>query len=447
MISVSGVRGEIGSSMTPEVAARFAMAYGSEIKGGTVVVGTDTRQSRIMMKQAIISGLTATGCKVIDIGVVATPTVLLMVEEWGLAGGIAITASHNPAQWNALKFASPEGLFLDKKQAQRVINRYEKGAFELAEWNELQYPEEKSNAIELHIKKVLKSVNTRKIRAKKFKVAVDCVNAAGSQLVPEALEALGCKVYKINTKPDGGFPHDPEPLPKNLKQLRKFMAGKKVDIGFAVDSDVDRLAILDETGLPIGEDKTLALAADYILSKTPGTLVTNLSSSLAIQRVAERHGCKVRYTPVGEVNVSSTMKKIGSPVGGEGNGGVILPKVHYTRDSTAGMALILEYLADSGEKISTLAGRIPRYFIEKDKLECPNRETINNVLAGVKKEFACEKISTLDGVKILWDDSWLHVRASGTEPIIRVYAEAASKKEAGKLVSNGMSLVKKIAKK
>ncbi len=433
MISVSGVRGIFGESLTPEISQKYASHFGIYCDHGKIIVGRDSRTSGPEMFRAVSTGLKSVGCDVVDLGIVSTPTVLLAVEESDAKGGISITASHNPAEWNAMKFVSENGMFLFPREAQKFIDSLDEpiGITDSDKTGKLTQDTEATNR---HIKKILNIsyLDIEKIRSKKFRVVIDSVNGAGGLISPRLLRDLGCEVIELNSEPTGIFAHTPEPLNKNLKQLEEAVAVHKANIGFATDPDVDRLAIVDENGKCIGEELSLLLAEKFILSKVKGDIVTNLSSSMASEDIAKEFGVKVHRTKVGEINVGKKMKEINSPVGGEGNGGIICPEVHYTRDAPAGMALILGYMAEQDRPISKLADEIPKYYFAKDKIKVAP-EILDDVMVKAERIFAGYNIDKTDGLKILGDKYWIHLRKSGTEPIIRVYVESDSPEKSQEL--------------
>ena len=433
MISVSGIRGIFGETLTPEIALKFAAHFGIFSGRGKIIVGRDSRTTGIAMKNAIISGLVSVGCDVVDIGIVATPTVLLAVEESDAAGGIAITASHNPAEWNAMKLIGANGMFLFPEQAEKFINSLE-SPIKYAKWNEMGKISFDNNAIRRHIEKILEIpyLPLNNIRGKRFKVVIDSVNGAGGLISPQLLRELGCEVIELNCEPTGIFAHVPEPLNKNLKQLENAVKEHKADIGFATDPDVDRLSIVSEQGKCIGEEFSLLLAEKFVLSKVKGDIVTNLSSSMASEDIAAEFGVKVHRTKVGEINVGKLMKEIKSPIGGEGNGGIICPEVHYTRDAPAGMALILGLITETGKTISELAAEIPHYYFAKDKLEVVP-EKLDSIMEKAERIFSDFKIDKTDGLKILGEKYWIHIRKSGTEPIIRIYVESETQEKSDRI--------------
>lgn len=443
MISVSGVRGVVGEGLDPITVARFGAAFGTFLgKGSKVVVGRDTRTSGEMVKSLAVGGLLSTGCKVIDVGICPTPTVQVAVMHHKAEGGVAITASHNPAEWNALKFMGPEGIFLDSAQGERLVSIFENPqSYRYAKWDEIRPVEGDEGAVERHIEAVLSLVNVGAIRGRKFKVAVDCCNGAGALVIPELLSRLGCEVIPLHCQPNGLFPHNPEPVAENIGELCQLVRESGADVGFAFDADVDRLAIVSERGEPLGEEHTLALVVDYVLSRRPGVVVTNVSTSMAIDDVAERYGCKVVRTPVGEVNVCKAMREHGAVIGGEGNGGIIVPDLHYGRDALIGAALVLEYMAEAGEPISALAGRIPRYFMVKGKMPLPQGVSREELLSKVRAALEGLKMDLTDGVKVICEDGWLHIRPSGTEPVVRIIAEAEGEERARELVEEGRKAV------
>lgn len=442
MISVSGVRGVIGESLTPEVLSKFAAAYGTFVGGGKVVVGTDSRLSREMCKHAVFAGLISIGCEVIDLGLVPTPTIQLMVEKLKAAGGIAVTASHNPAEWNALKFFTREGVFLNSRQSAKLLDIYHKDRIKRTSWNNLLGKvKEDSSSVSTHIERILNYLDVKLIRRKRLRVALDSVNGAGSVITPLFLRKLGCRVVSINRQVNEPFPHTPEPLPENLSSLSSLVKQKRADIGFAQDPDADRLAIVSENGVPLGEEYSVALATQFILGKKKkNTVVVNLSTSRMIDDIARKFKSRVVRTKIGEINVVEGMKRHRAIIGGEGNGGVIDPRAHYGRDSLVGMGLILQYLAESGKSISELAASIPTYHLVKRKIGCPE-DRKKKVLEMIEREFANEKLDRRDGIKVIREASWAHIRPSGTEPVIRVFVEARTKEEAK---GRANSILKKI---
>jgi phosphomannomutase len=438
MVSVSGIRGRVGEALTPEVVARYAAAFGAwaleKTPGRPIVVGRDSRVSGPMFHRVAIGALQSVGATIIDIGLTTTPTCQLAVEDHHAAGGIMLSASHNPIEWNALKFIGPTGLFLEAKEGAEMRAVAERG-IPRVKWDRLGTVEEDSGAAERHLERILKIpyVDATAIRKRKFHVALDCVRGAGSVIVPQLLERLGCKVTAIHMEPDGRFPHAPEPVAENLGELERLVRDSGAHLGVAVDPDVDRLALVSDEGRAIGEDYTLALASMLVLRHKRGPVVTNLSTSLVVEDAVKRGGSTLTRAPVGEINVAVRMRELRAVIGGEGNGGVILPEVHLGRDAPLGIALILQLLAETGQKLSAVAADLPRYAIVKDKLDRP-KASLDSVYAALQREFADAAADTQDGLRLAWSDRWLHVRPSGTEPIVRVIAEAPTEQEARKLV-------------
>ncbi|HWL40151.1 MAG TPA: phosphoglucosamine mutase [Gemmatimonadaceae bacterium] len=444
MVSVSGVRGRVGGALTPEVVAKYAAGFGawSLARGGsghaTIVVGRDSRVSGPMFQPVVHAALQSVGCNVIDIGMVPTPTVQLAVEHHHAAGGLAITASHNPIEWNALKFIGPSGLFLDNAEAAEMLKVVD-GDIPRATWDRLGTIDSDKDAAGRHIQQILALplLDVEAIQKRKFRVALDCVNGAGGAFMPILLEFLGCRLATINTVTDGKFPRAPEPIAENLGELQALVRDSGSEIGMAVDPDVDRLALVSDEGVAIGEDYTLALAAKVVLKYRKGVVVTNLSTSRIVDDMAEEAGSRVIRAPVGEVNVATRMRAEGAPIGGEGNGGVILPELHLGRDAPVGAALILQLLLDAGEDrpLSKIISAYPRYIIVKDKLDRPNGP-LDKVYDGLRRAFPDAEVDTQDGLRLSWPDRWVHIRPSGTEPIVRVIAEAPGLTEAEKLVTD-----------
>lgn len=443
MISVSGIRGIVGEGLTPEVITKYASAFGTWANGGKIVIGRDSRVSGEMVRMAVVAGLLATGCRVIDIGIVSTPTAELAVKNLKAYGGIAITASHNPVNWNALKLIGPKGLFLDQTQGNEVIELALKENIQYQHWDRLGKIEYYDYAIQNHIDQILELeyLNISELQDRRFKVVVDCVNGAGGVFIPKLLRELGCEVIILNEEPHGIFPRNPEPVAENLNQLSNAVIEFKADIGLAVDPDVDRLAIVDENGMAIGEEYTLALATDFILSKKPGPVVVNASTSMAIDSIAQKYGCTVFHTKIGEINVSTKMLEKNAVIGGEGNGGVILPEIHHGRDAATGIALILQHLCSSGKKISALKQLLPQYSMIKTKLEL-NKVNADQVLQRIMNKNDAKKVDKTDGIKLIYDHAWIHFRKSNTEPILRTIVEARTPQEAEVLLSSFTSFFK-----
>jgi phosphomannomutase len=438
MVSVSGIRGRVGESLTPGVVASYAVAFGAWAsgrgKGNAIVVGRDSRVSGPMFHGIVVGALQSVGCNVIDIGLTTTPTCQLAVEDKHAAGGLMLSASHNPIEWNALKFVGPSGLFLEAAEGSEMRSLVERG-IHYATWDKLGAVERYDGAVDAHIEKVLAIpyLDIDKIRARRFKVAVDCVRGAGGVIIPKLLERLGCQVTAINMETDGRFPRAPEPVPENLGELEKLVRKSRSDVGFALDPDVDRLALVSDEGRAIGEDYTLALAARVVLRHRRGPVVTNLSTSRVVEDVAVAAGVPVIRAPVGEVNVAVRMRTEKAPIGGEGNGGVILSELHLGRDAPVGVALVLQLLVEEGRPLSQIVRELPRYVIVKDKLDRP-AASLDSVYNALRGAFPGAAADTQDGLRLAWPDRWVHVRPSGTEPIVRVIAEAPTAEEAGELI-------------
>ncbi|KPJ65438.1 hypothetical protein AMJ44_10130 [candidate division WOR-1 bacterium DG_54_3] len=442
-ISISGVRGLVPETLTPEVCLDFAKAFGTYLSGKSsqslpkIVVGTDPRSSSEFIKGIVFSGLLYTGCKIVDLGICPTPTVGIMVRELKAAGGIIITASHNPLPWNGLKFMREDGIFLNEDQARNLIDIYQAKKFKKGKTGNLT---SNSSRINIHIKNILKAINPRAIRRNSFKVAVDCCNGAGSEASIRLLQKLGCKIESVNCNPSLPFPHPPEPVSENLAELCSLVKRKNADIGFAFDSDADRLAIVSEEGKPVGEEMSLALAVKYILnqhrngSPKKKIVITNLSTTRAIDDLVRDFGGNTIRTRIGEVHVAEELKKLKGLIGGEGNGGVIYPPVGFNRDGLTALALILSLMARSGKKISELISEIPAYYMLKEKIACQNRDQAEDFMEKIKENFKGKDLILTEGVKVLLPSGWVHVRASNTEPVIRVIAEGRQKEEVESLV-------------
>lgn len=444
--SISGIRGTIGGKagdgLNPVDIAKFTAAYATYIKAssgaksGVIVVGRDARLSGKMVNDVVVGTLCGMGLDVVNIGLATTPTTEIAVVEEHALGGIIITASHNPKHWNALKLLNERGEFLDAVQGNEVLAIAESGEFDFADVDSLGHEYTNNTYAERHIRKVLdlKLVDTEAIRKANFTVAVDAVNSVGGVVIPKLLRALGVNnIIELNCEPTGKFAHTPEPIPENLTDISSLMEGNVADVAFVVDPDVDRLAIIQEDGNMFGEEYTLVSIADYVLAHTPGNTVSNLSSSRALRDVTEAHGGQYEAAAVGEVNVTTLMRKNGAVIGGEGNGGVIYPESHYGRDALVGVALFLTMLAKSGKKVSEIRAMMPEYCIAKTKVQLTPDIDVDAVLEKVKKHYATEKLTTIDGVKIDFKDSWAHLRKSNTEPIIRIYSEAHTMQEAERL--------------
>lgn len=435
--SISGIRGTIGGrsgdGLNPVDIAKFTAAYATFIKRsastakGTVVVGRDARISGKMVSDVVVGTLCGMGLDVVNIGLATTPTTELAVTNEHALGGIIITASHNPRQWNALKLLNANGEFLNAEQGAQVLHLAETSDFDFAEVDDLGHEYKNTTYTDYHIRKVLELplVDKDAIAKADFTVAVDAVNSVGGVAIPELLKALGVKkIIELNCTPTGDFAHTPEPIPENLTQISELMATAGADVGFVVDPDVDRLAIINEDGSMFGEEYTLVSIADYVLAHTPGNTVSNLSSSRALRDVTLAHGCDYNAAAVGEVNVTQKMRDTSAVIGGEGNGGIIYPESHYGRDALVGVALYLTMMARTGQRPTQIKARMPKYEIAKTKVQLTDGIDVDAILEQVKADFAGEEITTIDGVKIDFADSWVHLRKSNTEPIIRIYAEA-----------------------
>lgn len=454
--SISGIRGTIGGpvgdGLSPIDVVKFTSAYAkiirksSTIKTNKIVVGRDARLSGQMVEKLVVGTLMGMGFDVVNIGLASTPTTELAVTMEGACGGIILTASHNPKQWNALKLLNEKGEFLNKEEGEEVLALAENDDYEYVEVTELG-KEIKKDYTDKHIEAVLglKLVDIEAIKKANFKVALDCVNSVGGIILPKLLNALGVNtVTSLYGEPTGDFQHNPEPLEKNLQDIMSLMAKGENDVAFVVDPDVDRLAIICENGEMFGEEYTLVSVADYVLSHTPGNTVSNLSSTRALSDVTRAHGGNYEAAAVGEVNVVTKMKVTNAIIGGEGNGGVIYPESHYGRDALVGIALFLSHLAHKNMKVSELRKTYPAYFISKQKIELSPAIDVDAILKQVEEKFASEKVNTIDGVKIDFPEKWVHLRKSNTEPIIRIYSEAKSMEEADELGQEIINIIEKL---
>lgn len=451
--SISGIRGTIGGrsgdTLNPLDIVKFTSAYATFIRrsgksqSNTIVVGRDARISGEMVKNVVCGTLMGIGYDVINIGLATTPTTELAVRMTQAAGGIIITASHNPRQWNALKLLNHEGEFLTKAEGNEVLDIAESEDFIYADVDHLGHYSEDTSFDQRHIESVLalKLVDREAIKKAHFKVAVDGINSVGGIILPKLLNELGVEYTLLNGEPTGDFAHNPEPLEKNLGGIMQEMSKGGYDLGIVVDPDVDRLAFICEDGTMFGEEYTLVSVADYVLSHTPGNTVSNLSSTRALRDVTEKHGGQYMASAVGEVNVTTKMKEVNAVIGGEGNGGVIYPESHYGRDALVGIALFLSSLAHKGCKASELRKSYPDYFMAKNRIDLTPETDISAILDRIKEMYADEKVTDIDGVKIDFADKWVHLRASNTEPIIRVYSEAATMEEAESLGRKLMDVV------
>jgi phosphomannomutase len=431
-IGISGVRGVVGESMTPQLAAAMAQAFGTYLGGGTVIVGRDSRASGDMIKRAVIAGLLAVGCQPVDIGLSATPSIQVYTKDKRAEGAIEVTASHNPRQWNGLKFISGEGLFLNGLQVDEFLNIYHQGEFSPAGLDRLKSLRVDPDPMKPHLLRLLAYFEAGPVARKKYKVAIDCCNGAGAVLAPQFLETMGCRAELINAVPNGLFAHDPEPIPANITELCRTVKARGADVGFAQDADADRLAVVDEKGEPLGEEMTLALAAEFVLRRAKGPIVTNLSTTRAIDDIGRKYGVEVFRTKTGEINVVERLLSLpgGAALGGEGNGGVILPAVHPCRDSFTAMACILGLMAATGKTPSELRREVPAYHMIKDKIP-GSREQGARLVRLLRKRYEGRATLRLeDGLKIEMPDHWLLLRPSNTEPVIRVAVEAGTRGEA-----------------
>lgn len=441
MVSISGIRGVVGDSLTPEVAVRYAAAFARYCSGDAeqpveIVIGRDGRSTGGAVADAVRAALVASGVTVRDLGICPTPTVELAVEHEHAAGGISITASHNPSEWNGLKFLGPSGMFLDAEENRRLWDiaaqppRY-------VSWRRTGRTIADTSWLRKHIDLVLNLpiLNLETLRRRRFRVVLDSINACGGLIVPELLNAMGCEVRELNCEVSGVFARTPEPVPENLTALCQMVAEEKADLGIAVDPDVDRLVLITERGTPFGEENTVASAVLFMLERTPGThrVAVNLSTTRAVDDIARRFGARVDRTPVGEINVARRMKEIGALVGGEGSGGVILPMAHLGRDAIVGIGLLLQLLANHGTALSAFKESLPRYEIAKGKVEVGGRDP-GSVLQRLQDRLTEGTLNTDDGLKIDYADHWVHLRRSNTEPIIRIIAEARTAEQAAELV-------------
>jgi phosphomannomutase len=428
-ISVSGVRGVVGDSLTPAMVARFAQTFGTYVGRGRVVIGRDPRTSGEMMRQAVVAGLVSAGCRVSDLGLCPTPTVQLLVRQLGASGGIAITASHNPPEWNALKFVGGDGLFLNAARGRELLDIYHQGDYAKAPGAAQRPPERILDAVDRHVRAVVAGIGPLPAGQARLKVVVDPGGGAASVAAPRLVEALGAEAVGIYTTADGRFPRPAEPVPENLKALGDAVRAYDADVGFAQDMDGDRLAVVDARGRPIGEELTLVLAAEQVLEHTPGPIVTNIATTDAVDALAEGRGVPVTRTRVGEANVAEGMRQSKAVIGGEGNGGVLYPKVNFARDSLVGMALILHRMVETGRSVEELAAAYDRYRVVKIQRHCPI-DRARLLLKKAREAWAEHSPDLLDGIKVRVPEGWFIVRPSNTEPLVRVIAEASSEKTA-----------------
>ena len=454
--SISGIRGTIGGAigdnLTPLDAVKFTASYAKWLVGNnpgrklTVVVGRDARLSGEMVNDLVEGTLLGCGVNVINVGLCTTPGVEMAVVARGADGGIILTASHNPKQWNALKLLNQRGEFLNAAEGAKILEYAVNEEFDFVEIDQIGKVLSREPYDVEHIDAVLALplVDVELVKKQNFKVAVDAVNSVGGVVIPALLEKLGCEVVKLYCEPTGNFSHNPEPVPENLTEICKVVKESGADLGVIVDPDVDRLALVSETGELFGEEYTLVAIADYVLSNTPGNTVSNLSSSRALRDVTEKHGMQYNASAVGEVNVTTLMKATNAVIGGEGNGGVIYPELHYGRDALVGVALFLTHLAKKQCKVSELRAQYPNYFISKNKIELTPDINVDDVLVKMKEKYACEKVTDIDGVKIDFPTEWVHLRKSNTEPIIRIYSESKDEESANALAMKIVGEIKEI---
>ncbi len=459
--SISGIRGTIGGKpgegLSPIDIVRFSAAFGTWIKQKNkskktlVIVGRDARISGDMLSRLVTGTLNGLGIDVIDTGLSTTPTVEMAVPAEKAQAGIILTASHNPKQWNALKLLNEKGEFISASDGEEVLGIAASESFDFADVNHLgKTLLPKKDYIDEHIRKILEIpiVDAGLIKAKNFKIVIDCVNSTGGIAVPRLLKALGVEqIVELFTTPDGDFPHNPEPLPENLNEISKAVLKNKAHLGIVVDPDVDRLAIVSEDGEMFGEEYSLVAVADYVLSGKKGAAVSNLSSTRALRDVAEKHGCDYHASAVGEVNVVEKMKECSAVIGGEGNGGIIYPELHYGRDALVGIALFLTHLAKFGKSCTMLRSKYPNYHISKNKIELTREINVDDILSGVKEKYKKQPVNTIDGVKIEFDNEWVHLRKSNTEPIIRIYAESEFVTTADNLSEKIITDIRELIKK
>jgi phosphomannomutase len=434
-IGITGVRGIVGETFTPEVAVGFAQAFGTYLDGGRILVCRDTRLSGPMVRSAVVAGLLAAGCEVIDLGICPTPSLQLAITWLKADGGIAVTAGHNPSPWNALKFVRSDGLYLNAMQAEELLDIFHQGEFAKATWKNIQPAVQYQESIEHHIESLKNAFDTAAIRARRLTVAVDCCNGACSRLIPRWLAELGCEILAINDDPNGAFPHRPEPTPETMAQLSAIVKAGRADIGFAHDADGERLGIVTELGRALSEELTLALAARLRLEQNPGAIVTNISTTGAIEQIAARYGGSVVRTQVGQTYISEAMLEHNAILGGEGSGGVTVPQVHLTHDSAAAIGLILEGLTRSDQRVSDIVEELPRLVMLKHNLPVePNRlySLLQDFRVAIEREQLAYDLT--DGIRVELPEGWIHVRASNTESMIRVIVEAEDGPSARRLV-------------
>lgn len=445
MISVSGIRGIFGTHLTPQNIVEFTAAYGTWLNGGTVVVGRDSRVTGQICEDIVCATLQSVGCNVIKAGIVPTPTVAMGVLKHNASGGLIITASHNPEQWNALKMLNEKSEFLDPAQGEEVLKIAENSAFSYKKFDQIGTVQNDDQILEYHIKNILDLpyINSEKIKKKGFTVAVDAVNGAGSKALPALLKALGVTVHELNCEPNGIFPHNPEPLPAHLEEICEFIKNNHCDLGVVTDPDADRLALVDENGKLFGEEYTQVAAFDFMLANNAGDTATNLSSSRAADDISKKYGNKCHRASVGEINVVKMMQEHDAVISGEGNGGVINPDLHAGRDALVGTAMMLQLLAERDLTASEYRAGLPHYEMMKQKIQLSELGIdADQLLQKVAETFKDEEINTLDGVKIDFEEGWVHFRKSNTEPIVRVYSEGKNLKKAGELAQKVLDIIR-----
>jgi len=443
MVSVSGIRGLVGDGLDPNTIVKYASAYAAFCGNGKIVLGSDGRISGDMVKHTLIGTLIAKGNDVIDIGICPTPTVLYNVTKLGAVGGIQISASHNPNEWNALKLLNSKGEFMTPEENKIMLENIDSATKNYVAWDKLGRLTEYEEGLKNHWEEVLKLVDIDLIKSKSFKVVLDCVNGAGSYIMPEFLKKLGCNVIELNCKKTGIFPRLPEPIPENLKETMEVVKNNSADLAIVVDPDVDRLVLITDKGEPFIEENTISLSTKHVLSKKKGAVVVNLSTTRAVDDIASALDCKVYRSPVGEANVVIKMKEVNAVIGGEGSGGVIYPELHYGRDALVGTVLTLEHLAEQNKSLSQLKDELPQYSIAKKKIELGSVNP-DLVVEKLITKYSDQNINTVDGLRIDFQDHWVHFRKSNTEPIIRCIAEAKTNVEAENYIDNYFGEVKKL---
>lgn len=430
--SISGIRGVFGSGLNPEIIISYIKAFSKIIKGNKVIIGRDGRLTGKIISDLVTATFQYLGYEVMDIGIAPTPSVQLAIEVYCADGGVSISASHNPIEWNGLKFLSRTGMFLVQSEYESLMENYNSQDFNYKSWDKVGKYIQINEFSEQHIQKVLDLpfITLKKLKERKFKVVVDCVNASGSEIIPNLLKKMGCEVIKINCDLNGIFPHTPEPLPQNLTELSAKVVETKADLGIAVDPDADRLVLICENGEPFGEEYTITQAIKFILSKKKGNVVVNISTTKAVDDITKKYGGTIIKTPVGEINVAQKMKEVKAIIGGEGSGGVILPDVHLGRDSLVGIVITLQHLLEFSGSLSQLKKNLPEYHMSKDKVELKSLEEAKLILEKLIDKHKTDNINELDGLRIDYENSWVIIRKSNTEPIIRIYSEAKTIKEA-----------------